>query len=331
MLRPVLLTTDCGAEIDDQFALAHQALSPVIDLRAVVTTHIGEHKTLGDSASEFTAASAQDVLSNLPLATVPDVVAGAPLPLAARGQPHSCAGADRILAEASRFSAHARLSVLAIGAVTDVASALLLDSTLAERIEVLAMGYNAWPDGGDPFNVKNDIFAWQALLDSSVPLTVGDSAVCKAHLVLTPESVGTRFPETAAATYIKGLFKAWVEAHDAGAAFFSPLRHGLLLGKYLEPPDFDAGDVRSSIPAFEDEALLDRLQSCVAALRERFRDHPQPVLWGLLGALFEDAPTACALVGQRNAEQSEAAALCSAPLSAKDAAWVRELYAEVTV
>ena len=213
MLRPIVLTTDCGAEIDDQFALAHQALSPVIDLRAVITTHIGEHKTLGDSASAFTAASAQDVLSNLPLATVPDVVAGAPLPLAAKGQPRSGAGADRILAEASGFSADARLSVLAIGAVTDVASALLLDSTLAERIEVLAMGYDAWPDGGDPFNVKNDIFAWQALLDSSVPLTVGDSAVCKAHLVLTPESAGTRFPETAAAAYIEGLFKAWVEAH----------------------------------------------------------------------------------------------------------------------
>jgi len=139
------------------------------------------------------------------------------------------------------------------------------------------------------------------------------------------------YRNVAADTWESSGLKAWVEAHDAGAAFFSPLRHGLLLGKYLEPPDFDAGDVRSSIPAFEDEALLDRLQSCVAALRERFRDHPQPVLWGLLGALFEDAPTACALVGQRNAEQSEAAALCSAPLSAKDAAWVRELYAEVTV
>ena len=55
MSQPIVLTTDCGAEIDDQFALAHQVLSPALDLRAVVTTHVGEHPTPGESASEFTA------------------------------------------------------------------------------------------------------------------------------------------------------------------------------------------------------------------------------------------------------------------------------------
>src|SRR5256885_11036915 len=35
----VVLTTDCGADIDDQWALAHVALSPELDLRGVVTTH----------------------------------------------------------------------------------------------------------------------------------------------------------------------------------------------------------------------------------------------------------------------------------------------------
>ena len=35
----VVLTTDCGAEIDDQWALAHLALSPEVNLEAVITTH----------------------------------------------------------------------------------------------------------------------------------------------------------------------------------------------------------------------------------------------------------------------------------------------------
>ena len=153
------------------------------------------------------------MFENLPLArAAPEVVAGSPVPLEAQGKPRSGPGAERILAEAEGFGSNNRLTVLAIGAVTDVASALLLDPTLIERVEVLAMGYNAWPAGGDPFNVKNDIPAWQALLDSGVPLTVGDSAVCKRHLVLTPEAAKKRFAN-GAAIYIEGIFTAWVEAH----------------------------------------------------------------------------------------------------------------------
>ena len=37
--RPVVLSTDCGCEMDDQWALALLALSPAIDLRAVVGAH----------------------------------------------------------------------------------------------------------------------------------------------------------------------------------------------------------------------------------------------------------------------------------------------------
>ena len=35
----VALSTDCGADIDDQWVLAHLLLSPEFDLRAIITTH----------------------------------------------------------------------------------------------------------------------------------------------------------------------------------------------------------------------------------------------------------------------------------------------------
>ena len=37
--RAVLLTTDCGVDMDDQWAIVHLALHPAFDLRSVVTTH----------------------------------------------------------------------------------------------------------------------------------------------------------------------------------------------------------------------------------------------------------------------------------------------------
>ncbi len=120
---------------------------------------------------------------------------------------------------------------------------------------------------------------------------------------------------------------AWVAAHDAGAAFFSPIKHGLLLGKYDAPRTFPEGDFRRNVKGFEDARTIARMKENRAALEARFAEHPQPVLHGLLGALLEDAPTACVLLGMRNAAQVESAARCGEALSHEDAEWVRKLFA----
>jgi aryl-alcohol dehydrogenase-like predicted oxidoreductase len=120
--------------------------------------------------------------------------------------------------------------------------------------------------------------------------------------------------------------RAWVEAHDAGVAFFSPLRHGLLLGKHQRPPAFGAGDFRRNVPEFSRPEVLERMRECRQALERRFTGHPEPVLHGLVGAILADAPTACALLGVRRPEQAEAAAGVGEPLSPEDAAWVRRIY-----
>lgn len=70
-----------------------------------------------------------------------------------------------------------RLAVLVIGAATDLASGLLADTALGDRIEIMAMAFDAWPDGGDSFNVGNDLTAWRTLLGSGAPIAVGDAAV----------------------------------------------------------------------------------------------------------------------------------------------------------
>ena len=119
---------------------------------------------------------------------------------------------------------------------------------------------------------------------------------------------------------------AWVEAHDAGVAFFSPLRHGLLLGKHERPPDFGPGDFRSGVAEFSDPAFLARMRACREAVERRFAGHPQPVLHALVGAILAGAPTACALLGLRCPRHVEAAVAVGEPLSPEDAAWVRRIY-----
>ncbi|HBL30484.1 MAG TPA: hypothetical protein DD490_26920 [Acidobacteria bacterium] len=119
---------------------------------------------------------------------------------------------------------------------------------------------------------------------------------------------------------------AQVAARDLGVAFFSPLRHGLLLGKYEEPQHFPEGDFRRNVPGFADPEAIARLRRARAAVADRFPHHPEPVLHALTGALFPGHPTATVLLGQRNPQQVAAAATLGAALSEADLAWVRALY-----
>lgn len=127
-------------------------------------------------------------------------------------------------------------------------------------------------------------------------------------------------------TYRSSGLQKWVEAHDTGVAFFSPLKHGLLTGQHERPPDFGEGDHRSGIPDFQNPEALAHYRHCRAELESRFAAQPEPVLHALVGALLSDTPTGCALVGLRRPEHAVAAAAAGEPLSSEDARWVRDLY-----
>jgi len=126
--------------------------------------------------------------------------------------------------------------------------------------------------------------------------------------------------------YERSGLKKWVDDHDLGVAFFSPLKHGLLLGKYDAPQHFPDGDFRSNIPEFSDPKFIERMKHAAAEMRNRFDGHREPVLHAVTGALLADNPTACVLLGQRTAKQAEAAASAGEALSPDEAAWVRRVY-----
>jgi aryl-alcohol dehydrogenase-like predicted oxidoreductase len=126
--------------------------------------------------------------------------------------------------------------------------------------------------------------------------------------------------------YEKSGLKKWVNDHDLGVAFFSPLKHGLLLGKYDTPQTFPAGDMRSRVKEFAEQKALDRMKHAAEEMRKRFDRHSEPVLHAVIGALLTDNPTACVLLGQRTPKQVEAAAAVGEALSPDEAAWVKRIY-----
>lgn len=126
--------------------------------------------------------------------------------------------------------------------------------------------------------------------------------------------------------YESSGLKGWVDAHDAGVAFFSPLKHGLLTGKYDEPQEFPEGDFRSGIPQFRDPKFLARMRYARGEMTRRYSDQSEPVLHALTGALLAGNDTATVLLGQRNPKQVAAAAAVGNALNDEDAAAVQRVY-----
>jgi purine nucleosidase len=186
-VRPRLtavLSTDCGVDMDDQWALAHMLLSPEIDLRGIITTHAS---SVGFSSAASAKKAAEVVQHIFPAETWsrPPVIPGSESPLKNSTTPQENAAVDFLLKLSRSFSASRPLILFVTGAGTDVASAILKDSSIAHRVSLVAMGFNDWPAGGDVFNVKNDPLAWQVILNSQVPVVVGSDAVTRRGLRLT--------------------------------------------------------------------------------------------------------------------------------------------------
>ena len=225
--RAVVLSTDCGAEVDDQWALTHLARSPEIALKGVVTTHA---PSLAKPAAESAAKSARSVLDRQGLAGKVPVIAGASGPLAKDGKPAETPAARFLIDAAKGYSVDRRLTVVMIGAATDVATALLLDPSWADRVEIVSMAFDAWPGGGDPWNVKNDVRAWQVVLASRVPLVVGDSACTRRDLTMTPALARSRFGgKGKGGDYLGEVLADWIARnpklaeHQAGKAGAWPI------------------------------------------------------------------------------------------------------------
>ena len=179
---PVVLSTDVGNEIDDQWAITYLLLQPRFEVLGLMSAHA---PSLTAPAGHTSYRILVDVVENrLGMGTHPPLIEGGSLPLENPKKARSSAAVDFLIEASRRFSKDNRLTVLMIGAGTDVASAILTDPTIVERIRIIQMGFND-EQGGNEFNIANDVHAVQAILDSNVPLVVGPGKVCRASLSLT--------------------------------------------------------------------------------------------------------------------------------------------------
>jgi inosine-uridine nucleoside N-ribohydrolase len=102
------------------------------------------------------------------------------------------------------------LYVLALGASTDVASAILAEPRIAEKIVVVWLGGQplSFPSGRE-FNLLQDIPASQILFDSGTPVVLIPCMCVASHLTLTAEEMKSRlWGKSDVGTYLSDMVTA---------------------------------------------------------------------------------------------------------------------------
>lgn len=157
-------------------------VNPAFDVLGIVSAHAPSLPA--PSAHATYLVLKDEVERRLGMTVHPPLFEGSSLPLADNRRPRGNDGVDFILQTSKRFSKKERLVVLTIGAATDVASAILEDPSIADRISVVAMGFKNLQEAKE-YNVENDPRAWQVILDLDVPVTIGSGDVCRRDLALS--------------------------------------------------------------------------------------------------------------------------------------------------
>ena len=176
-MRPVLLDTDIGSDVDDILALALLAHSPELDVIGVTTVY-------GDTIRRARIAQVTcNLLHRQDVAVVPgeqQTLTGRQIYWAGH-EGYGILGLDAVEISGSRSAVqyilenaerHAgQLEILAIGPLTNIAKAISENSATFSRIKHLyLMGGAYWMDRAE-HNIKCDPEAAKVVFESGVPIT----------------------------------------------------------------------------------------------------------------------------------------------------------------
>lgn len=172
----VVLDTDTYNEIDDQFALAYLIKSDdKLNLQAIYAAPFFNAKSSGPE--DGMVKSYQEIITILDLIGKPEYKAvtykGSKAYLSNEVTPVVSEAALDLVERGKKRTEESPLYVIAIGAITNVASALLLEPALKEKIVVVWLGGHSfeWHDNKE-FNLFQDVAAARVVLESGVPVVL---------------------------------------------------------------------------------------------------------------------------------------------------------------
>lgn len=168
----VVLDTDAYNEIDDQFAIAYLLSAPEkLKVKGICAAPFFNSNST--SPADGMEKSYNEILKLLKLAGKETAVyKGSPCWLADEKTPIPSEAATFMAELANEYTAENPLYIVAIGAITNVASALLMNPAMKEKTVIVWLGGRAhhMNEGAREFNMMQDIAAARIVLGCGVPL-----------------------------------------------------------------------------------------------------------------------------------------------------------------
>ncbi len=184
----MVLDTDTYNEVDDQFALCYSLLSPErVNLQAVYAAPFHNDRSSGpEDGMEKSYDEIVRLLSTVGVGAEKFVFKGSRSYLPDAETPVDSPAVRDLIERAMARPDDDPLYVVAIGCITNIASALLMQPELVKKIVVVWLAGHEffWPHTYE-FNMMQDIPASQIILDSGVPLVLVPCVGVASHLTAT--------------------------------------------------------------------------------------------------------------------------------------------------
>lgn len=215
----MVLDTDTYNEIDDQFAVVYALLSEEkLDVEALYAAPFFNNRSTGPGdGMEKSYEEILRLLDRLDLDRKESVFKGSYEFLKDLDSPLESPAARDLIERARSASPSEPLYVVTLGAITNVASAILLEPDIIDKIVVVWIGGNAahWQDAKE-FNLLGDPLAARLIFDCGVPLVELPCMPVITHFTTTvPEMEAYLKGRGKIGDYLLEIFKDYNQDHFA--------------------------------------------------------------------------------------------------------------------
>lgn len=160
----LIVDTDAKNEADDQFAIVHALLSPKFENVGFIACHFNKEGSMQESYKEI-----NHIFDLMGFPKDNMIYKGALKPLKDLKTPEISEGAKLIIEEAMKDDKRPLYAVF-LGAITDLATALLIEPKIQKRLKAIWIGGGKSPTGAVEFNLGNDINAINIVYKSQIEL-----------------------------------------------------------------------------------------------------------------------------------------------------------------
>ena len=201
----IIIDTDSGNEIDDLYAVVRAIISPDLEVTGLISEQWSFHPEAGDSSVQVSQRLNEELLKALGRTDIPHPVGASDmLRFWDKPIPQPSPGASFIIEKVKSLKKGKKLNIVTLGAMTNVASAVMIDPEIASRIRLYSMALKYDPKSRiwnkNEFNVRNDLDAVDYLMNNSE---------VEMHIMTATTSSIFRFNKAKTENLMKGKGEVW--------------------------------------------------------------------------------------------------------------------------